>query len=143
MNGAKILVVEDEFITLMEIENILDTLGYQSYLASSSEEAIQIASEVEPDLILMDIKLKGKNDGVKTVQIIKDSINVRVIYLTAYLSPELQDSIESTRPVACILKPFVRKELISNIEIALHRKGNMKPYENVYKFFGMIGTLLT
>jgi CheY-like chemotaxis protein len=138
MDGANILVVEDEFITLMEIENILDTLGYQSYLASSSEEAIQIAVEVEPDLILMDIKIKGNNDGVKTVQIIKETLNVQVIYLTAHLSPELQNSIESTLPVACILKPFVRKELISKIEIALHGNGNMETCENVYKFFGMI-----
>lgn len=138
MDSPNILVVEDEFITLMEIENILDTLGYQSYLASSSEEAIQIAFEVEPDLIIMDIKIKGNNDGVKTIQIIKKTLNVEVIYLTAHLSPELQNSIESTLPVVCILKPFVRKELISNIEIALHGNGEIETYANVYKFFGMI-----
>jgi CheY-like chemotaxis protein len=142
MNCAKVLVVEDEFITQMEIENILKTLGHQSYLASSCEEAIQTALEVEPDLILMDIKLKGGDDGVKTVQIIKDSIDVEVIYLTAHLSPELKYFVELTRPVACILKPFVRKELIANIETALRKNEKIGPYENVYIFYGMIGTLL-
>ncbi len=142
MNCAKVLVVEDEFITQMEIENILNTLGHQSYMASSCEEAIQTALEVEPDLVLMDIKLKGGDDGVKTVQIIKDSIDVEVIYLTAHLSPELKDSVDLTRPVACILKPFVRKELITNIETALRRNEKIEPYENVYIFYGMIGTLL-
>jgi CheY-like chemotaxis protein len=142
MKGAKILVVEDEFITLMEIENILETLGYQSYLASSSDEAIQLALEVEPDLILMDIKLRGNDDGVKTIQIIQNHMDVEVIYLTAHLSTELQDSIQLTHPVACILKPFLKKELINSIEIALTRNENIESYANVYRFFGMIGTLL-
>ncbi len=124
MSKSKILVVEDECITAMEIRQILESSGYQPYTASSCEEAVKRAVEIKPDLILMDIKLKGGNDGVKTAEKIKELIEVPVIYLTAHWDEKLLESIKLTKPCACILKPFGRKELISNIEIALYKHNN-------------------
>ena len=120
MIGAKILVVEDDLITAMEIRKLLETSGYQPHSACSSNEAIEKAFETEPDLILMDVKLKGEEDGIKTGQRIKESIEVPIIYLTAYSNPKLMESMKFTRPSACIFKPFGSRELLSNIEIALY-----------------------
>jgi two-component system, response regulator PdtaR len=120
MIGNKILVVEDEPITAMEIHRLLETSGYQPYSASSSNEALVIAIEKEPDLILMDVKIKGEEDGVKTAQTIKELMEVPVIYITAHSDPHLMESMKLTRPSACLFKPFVGRELLSNIEIALY-----------------------
>jgi CheY-like chemotaxis protein len=116
----KILVVEDDFITAMEIKRLLETSGYQPYSVSSSNEALNTAFETKPDLILMDVKIKGEEDGVKTAQTIKESMEVPVIYLTAHSDPKLMESMKLTRPSACIFKPFGSSELLSNIEIALY-----------------------
>ena len=120
MIGNKILVVEDDSITAMEIQRLLETSGYQPYLANSSNEALKTAFETKPDLIIMDVKLKGEEDGVKTAQTIKRLMEVPVIYLTAHSNPKLMESIKLTRPSACLFKPFGGMELVSNIEIALY-----------------------
>ncbi len=124
MSKLKILVVEDECITAMEIRQILESSGYQPYTASSCGEAVKKAVEIKPDLIIMDIKLKGGINGVKTAEKIKSLIEVPVIYLTAYWDEKLLESIKSAKPCAYILKPFGREELISKIEIALHKHDN-------------------
>ena len=67
----------------MEIQQILELNGYNPYTAYSSEDAIKKAVEIKPDLILMDIKLKGETDGIKTIEKINEFLNVPVIYLTA------------------------------------------------------------
>jgi two-component system, response regulator PdtaR len=143
----KILVVEDDFITAMEIKRLLETSGYQPYSASSSDDAIKKSVELKPDLILMDIRIKGKNDGIKTTRKIKELIDVPVIYLTAYTDHELMESIKLTRPAACILKPFESNELINNIEIALYTHNTDLNHNKAIKdgkiiFYGMIGHLL-
>ena len=147
MTKDKILVVEDDFITAMEIKRLLETSGYQPYSASSSDDALKKSVEIKPDLILMDVRIKGKNDGIKTTQKIKKLIDVPVIYLTAYTDHQLVESIKLTRPVACILKPFESNELLSNIEIALYThntdlKHNKGILDNSIIFYGMIGHLL-
>ncbi len=120
MTQEKILVVEDDQITIMEIQQLLETCGYQPVTANSGKKALQIAIEIKPDLVLMDVKLKGGDDGVKTAQRIKELIQVPVIYLTAFYNPQLMESIKLTQPSACILKPFRSQELMNNIEIALY-----------------------
>ncbi|MGH7258777.1 MAG: response regulator, partial [Nitrospiraceae bacterium] len=85
MEPANILVVEDEPIVAKDIQLSLRRLGYRvPATATSGEEAIRKAKESHPDLILMDIVLKGKMDGVETVQHIRKQYDVPVIYLTAY-----------------------------------------------------------
>ena len=147
MTGDKILVVEDDFITALEIKRLLETYGYQIYSASSSDDALLTAVEIKPDLILMDVKIRGKDDGIETTRKIKELIDVPVIYLTAYTDQQLMESIKLTRPVACILKPFEFNELISNIEISLYTHNtnlNVKNgvINNSIIFYAMIGSLL-
>ena len=147
MSGDKILVVEDDFITALEIKRLLETYGYQIYSASSSDDALLTAVEIKPNLILMDVRIRGEDDGIKTTLKIKELIDVPVIYLTAYIDHQLMESIKLTRPVACILKPFECNELISNIEIAsyihntdLNRENGIQDSSII--FYAMIGNLL-
>ena len=124
MTGAKILVVEDESITAMEIMQLLRTSGYKPYNVRSGEEALKKSVELNPDLVLMDIGIKGKNNGIKTAQMIKEFIDVPVIYLTANSDTEILESIKLTKPSACVFKPFLGKEIIDKIKIALNTEYN-------------------
>ena len=124
MTGAKILVVEDESITAMEIMQLLRISGYKPYNVRSGEEALKKSVELNPDLVLMDIGIKGKNNGIKTAQMIKEFIDVPVIYLTANSDTEILESIKLTKPSACVFKPFLGKEIIDKIKIALNTEYN-------------------
>ena len=124
MTGAKILVVEDESITAMEIMQLLRTSGYKPYNVRSGDEALKKSVELNPDLVIMDIGIKGKNNGIKTAQMIKEFIDVPVIYLTANSDTEILESLKLTKPSACVFKPFLGKEIIDKIKIALHREDN-------------------
>lgn len=122
MTGAKILVVEDESITAMEIMQILKISGYKPYNVRSSDEAVKKSAELKPDLVLMDIGIKGENNGIITAQRIKGFIDVPVIYLTANSDTEILESIKLTKPSACVFKPFLGKEIIDKIKIALQTR---------------------
>ncbi|GAH35521.1 unnamed protein product, partial [marine sediment metagenome] len=120
MEPAKILVVEDENIVAKDIETSLKRLGYAvSAVASSGEEAVERAVDTHPDLVLMDIVLRGKMDGVQTAQHIRDHFNIPVVYLTAYADEKTLERAKMTEPFGYILKPFEERELRSSIEVAL------------------------
>jgi len=122
MTGARILVVEDEGIVAMEIKDRLEGLGYKvSELASSGEEAIQKAQRVLPDLVLMDIILKGSMDGVEAAEKIRANLGIPVVYLTAYSDDSTLQRAKITEPFGYILKPFDERELYSTIEMALYK----------------------
>ena len=121
-DSAKILVVEDEKIVARDIKNRLRSLGYTvPAIVSSGEEAIQKADEIRPDLVLMDIVLKGKIDGIKAAKEIYTRFDIPVIYLTAYSDKETLRRVKMTEPFGYIHKPFEIKEMRSSIEIALHK----------------------
>ena len=90
-------------------------------MASKGEEAIKMAESCHPDLILMDIVLKGKMDGIETAKIIHDNLDIPIIYLTAYSDENTLQRAKLTEPFGHILKPFEDRELRTNIEIALHK----------------------
>ncbi len=122
MSETKILVVEDESITARNIQNQLKGLGYRvPGVASSGEEAIQKAEEMRPDLVLMDIKLKGNMDGIQAAEQIQTSFDIPVIYLTAYADEAILQRAKVTEPYSYILKPFDVRELQTNIEVALYK----------------------
>ena len=121
-DSARILVVEDEKIVARDIKNRLRNLGYTvPAIVSSGEEAIQKAEEIRPDLVLMDIVLKGKIDGVKAAKEIYTRFDIPVIYLTAYSDKDTLRRVKMTEPFGYIHKPFEIKEMRSSIEIALHK----------------------
>jgi PAS domain S-box-containing protein len=122
MVPAKILVVEDETIVARDIQQSLTRLGYDvPTTATSGEEAIRKTKEIDPDLILMDIVLKGQMDGVETVRQINRQFDVPVIYLTAYADDLTLERAKTTSPAGYMLKPFHPNELRPTIELALHR----------------------
>ncbi|MDZ7261538.1 MAG: PAS domain S-box protein [candidate division KSB1 bacterium] len=119
---AKVLVVEDENIVAMDIQNTLKKLGYVvTAIASSGEEAIQKAAETQPELVLMDIVLKGSMDGVAAAEQIRARFNIPVIYLTAYADEDTLQRAKITEPFGYILKPFNDRELHTAIEMARYK----------------------
>jgi two-component system, response regulator PdtaR len=117
----KILVVEDENLTALEIQSKLNLWGYEvADIVSSGEDAVQRALELKPDLILMDIVLKGDITGIEAAKTIKENINIPIIYLTAYSNDETFQSAKITRPNAYLIKPFEEKELKFAIEMAFY-----------------------
>ncbi len=119
---GRILVVEDEHIVAMGIKRMLKSLGYTvTGVASSGEDAISKAESTFPDVVLMDIMLKGDMDGVEAAREIRERFDVPVVYLTAYSDNKILERAKKTEPFGYIVKPFDEKDLHSSIEIALHR----------------------
>ncbi|MDD4956341.1 MAG: response regulator [Candidatus Omnitrophica bacterium] len=120
MRKAKILVVEDESIIAMEIGSRLENSGYNVVgIVSSGEQAIKRTDEIIPDVILMDIILKGEIDGIETVKEIRKKHTTPIIYITAYSDKETFKRAEETSPYAFLLKPFEEDTLKDAIENAL------------------------
>ncbi|WP_341530808.1 ATP-binding protein [Nostoc sp. UHCC 0302] len=120
MINASILVVEDEAIVAKDLQNRLKKLGYSiTNTAFSGEDAINKVRENPPDLILMDIKLKGKIDGIEAAEEIHKYIDIPIIYLTAYADEKTLERAKVTVPFGYIIKPFKERELQINIEISL------------------------
>ncbi|MDZ7392217.1 MAG: PAS domain S-box protein [candidate division KSB1 bacterium] len=119
---ARILVVEDIAITAMDIKRRLQTLGYQVVgIAASGEDAIAKAQRERPDLVLMDIKLKGEMDGVQAAEEIRRHLDIPVVYLTAYSDETTLQRAKITQPFGYVLKPFEERELHTAVEMALYR----------------------
>jgi len=122
MKNAKIMIVEDENIVAMGIKSKLESLGYSvPCTASSAEDAIRKADLFYPDLVLMDILLKGEGDGIVAGDYIRKNFDIPVIYLTAYTDEETLERAKLTHPAGYISKPFKLEDIHTNIEIALHK----------------------
>jgi len=129
LKNSRILVVEDEAIVAMVIKRRLKDLGYiVSGIASTGKDAITKVEGTFPDLVLMDIRLKGDMDGIEATKTIKDRFSLPVVYLTAHSDDVTFKKAKETDPDGYILKPFTEKDLSTTIEIALHKfrkeKGN-------------------
>lgn len=121
MMNANILVVEDESIIAEDIQNKLKKFGYAVLASvSSGEEAIQKVADTHPDLVLIDIKLKGIIDGVETAKKIYNFFDIPVIYLTDYIDKDTLKDSQITAPFCYIIKPFEERDL-KTIEITLSR----------------------
>ena len=122
MANEKILVVEDERIVAMDIRSTLVRLGYEvPAIISSGEEAIKKAGELHLDLVLMDINLNGKMDGIEAAQQIHDRFDIPVVYLTAYSDEKTLERANVTEPFGYIMKPFEGRELHVAIRIAIYK----------------------
>lgn len=120
---SKILIVEDEMIISMEIRETLERLGYEvSGQVISGEEAIKKTEETTPDLILMDIRLQGKIDGIEAARVIKRRYDIPIIFLTAHSDRTTLERAISISPSGYLIKPFKDRELYSNIEMNLRKQ---------------------
>ncbi|MGZ4856738.1 MAG: methanogen output domain 1-containing protein [Methanobacteriaceae archaeon] len=135
MSKYRILVVEDEAIVAMGIKEKLEDLGHEVVdIVFNGEEAVEKAIKIEPDLILMDIILKGDMDGIEAASEIRNRLDIPIIYLTAYSDEEILKRARMTEPYGYILKPFNNSELNANIEMALYKhKEDEKKIEEVKK----------
>jgi diguanylate cyclase (GGDEF)-like protein/PAS domain S-box-containing protein len=118
--AANILIVEDEKIVARDLQLALEDLGYQvAAIADSGQLAIQHATDLQPDLTLMDIRLAGKMDGITAAKTIIDKLAIPVVYLTAHSDETTLSRAKETRPLGYLVKPFEEQELRATIEIAL------------------------
>jgi PAS domain S-box-containing protein len=119
---ARIMVVEDEAVISMEIQDRLTKMGHSiCATAVSGEEAVCVATDRRPDLILMDVQLRGEADGVQAAKQIRDKIEIPVIYLTAFADDSTVERARQTEPFGYLIKPFSEKELYAAIEMALYK----------------------
>ena len=118
----QILIVEDEIIIAEGLQRKLKTMGYAvPVTVSSGEEAITKIKENSPDLVLMDIVIHGKMDGIETAGQIHSLFDVPVVYLTAYADEKTLQRAKITEPFGYLIKPFKERELQITIEIALYK----------------------
>jgi PAS domain S-box-containing protein len=120
--AARILICEDEEIIAEDMVASLRSLGYEVVgVVSTGHEAVQAAEESQPDLILMDVKLRGEIQGITAFQRIRSSQDVPVIYITDYDSPDNVERAKTTGPYGYLSKPVSIHELKGNVEIALYK----------------------
>ena len=118
----KILVVEDEGIVLLHIKKTLERLGYTvSGIAATGEDAIMRAMEDRPDLVLMDVVLRGAADGIDAAEKIRGLFAIPIIYLTAHADETTLQRAKVTEPFGYIVKPFKERDLFISIEFALYK----------------------
>lgn len=124
---AKILVVEDERIVARDIQGTLQNFGYDvPEVVSSGEEAIQAAYRLDPDMVVMDVMIKGELDGIDAAEIIHNQFNIPVVFLTAYSDDETLKRAKLTESYGFISKPYEEKELFIAIEFALYKHSMLK-----------------
>ena len=120
--GRRILIVEDEGIIAMDIEQRLIGMGYAVVgVAASGDRALALARQHRPDLILMDVMIKGSEDGTQTARRILDEQDVPVVFLTAYGDAATLTRAKASMPYGYLTKPFRPADLRTTIEVALHR----------------------
>ena len=120
MDRKRILIVEDEGVQAMNTKLTLLRMGYEVLpIAISAKSAVDLARKHEPDLILMDIRLRGKMDGIEAARMIKKDISVPVIFITAYADENTIMRAQGTGPAAFLEKPVDESVLGMRIKEAL------------------------
>lgn len=124
MSKINVLVVEDESIVSKDLQHSLTKLGYNVVgAASNGEKAIELAGLKNPNIILMDIMLKGDMNGIEAAEKIKELYSVPIVFLTAYSDESTLSKAKITEPYGYILKPFKEIDLHTTIEMAVYKHG--------------------
>ncbi|MDP3177618.1 MAG: response regulator, partial [Spirochaetaceae bacterium] len=117
-----IAVVEDESIVALDIKNLLERSGYiVAGMFTSGEDLLARLDELKPDLILMDIKIRGRLDGIETAQLVHERYGTPVVLLTAFADEATVSRAKLSQPLGYVIKPFEERELRTAVEIALYR----------------------
>jgi AmiR/NasT family two-component response regulator len=129
MSKARIIIADDESIIRMDLKEMLSGLGYLVVgEAGDGQSAVNLAQEMRPDLIIMDIKMPGL-DGIGAAKILTEEKIAPVLFLTAFSQKELVDGAKEAGVVAYLVKPFRESELVPAIEIALARFSEFRVLE--------------
>jgi two-component system, LytTR family, response regulator LytT len=122
MEKLNVFIVEDESIVAKDIQNSLTKLGYNVVgTANNGADALEKISELRPDLVLMDIQIKGNMSGIEVSEKVKERLHIPVIFLTAYADEGTLSRAKITEPYGYILKPFKEIDLHSTIEMAVYK----------------------
>jgi PAS domain S-box-containing protein/putative nucleotidyltransferase with HDIG domain len=122
MGKIRILIVEDESLVARDIENMALSQGYEVCgIASTGDKSIEMAAEFQPDLVLMDVIIKGPLDGISAAEKIWESYRIPIIYVTAYADDQTLKRAKITEAFGYILKPFDERELKIAIEMAYYK----------------------
>jgi CheY-like chemotaxis protein len=117
-----VLIVEDEAIVAMDLQQTLAGMGYDAFaIAASADEALRHAAERCPDLVLMDIRIKGQRDGIETAALLRGRFGVPVVYLTAHADDATIQRAKRTDPYGYLMKPIRLAELKSAVEVSLYK----------------------
>lgn len=141
LSKGTVMVVEDEGIVALQIKQDLERLGYLvPAVALTGEDAIGQLAEIEPDVVLMDIKLMGYLNGIETAKHIKTVLDIPIIYLSAYSDEETLKEAQATEPFGYILKPFENKQLHAAIQMALHGSRTIREQK---RYLEMLSAMLS
>ncbi len=122
MDRVRILIAEDELIVARDTENMLLSFGYEvPGIATTAEEAIALAGELSPDLILMDIRLKGDANGIEAAIRIRDLYGLPVVFVSALADETTLERAKIAQPMGYLLKPYEEKDLRMMIEMAVFK----------------------
>jgi len=117
---ARVLVVEDDYFVSMDIETVLNEVGCDVIgITATAEEAIELAARERPDLVLMDVRLAGRLDGIEAATDIHSRLGIRSLFVTAHSDPDTRQRGERANPVGWALKPFSSHELKASVRAAL------------------------
>jgi CheY-like chemotaxis protein len=120
VDAITVLVVEDEGIVGLDLRNQLNALGHDVVgVVATGKRAIEKAEQMRPDLVLMDVRLKGELDGIQAAQIIVDRFDTPIVFLTALLDEETLERTRTIRRHGYLIKPFMTRELESAIREAM------------------------
>jgi diguanylate cyclase (GGDEF)-like protein/PAS domain S-box-containing protein len=121
-SGTRVAIVEDEGIVAMYLQSLLTTWGYDVVaIMSSGEDALAFTVETPPDLVLMDIQLRGEMDGIEAALAIRTTLDLPVVFLTAYSDDATLSRVGSTEPYGFVRKPFDERDLRIAVEMAIFR----------------------
>jgi CheY-like chemotaxis protein len=123
MRMPRVLILEDEKVVARDLQTILGAIGYETSMAGSGEEALEVAERDQPDLALVDIHLAGTLDGIETAQRLRQRMDLAVVYLTAYADEQTLDRAKATEPCGYLVKPFDENTLRATLRMAVHKGG--------------------
>jgi signal transduction histidine kinase len=122
MKAQSILIVEDENIVALDMRMRLEAMGYKVVdIVDTGEQATESVTARKPDLVLMDIKLKGDQDGIEAASQLRETSEVPVIFVTAFTDERTLDRAKRVSPYGYIVKPFHERELRIAIELAIYK----------------------
>lgn len=120
MAKNKIAIVEDEGIVAMDISKCLTSLGYDvAFISDSGEKVLEIVEDSRPDLILMDVELKGKLNGLETAKMLREKYDIHIVFLTAFEDETTLNRIGELSPDGYLVKPFEDEHLQNTLKRVL------------------------
>ena len=126
VNLPRILIVEDEPFIAENLQEMLSIFGYEeTEIANSANQAIKAIKTNRPDMVLLDVKIKGDQDGIELGAIIQEQYHIPFLYITSYSDKETVNRAKHTNPLGFIVKPFTKDDVYAAIEVALYNKNRL------------------